>query len=102
MPSIAFYSLLYTVEKNLPDVLLDVTEKVTRDMFVDDLITGTDKIEEGKWVVSEVLKLLLSTELRLTKWNSCNREILSEISDKDLAPACRDIVEKGSENHLGK
>ena len=102
MPSIAGYSLLYTAEKNFPDVSLDVTERVARDMFVDDLITGTDKIEEGKRVVSEVSKLLSSTGFRLTKWNSSNREILSEIPDKDLAPALRDIVEKGSDNHPGK
>ena len=102
VPSIARCSLLYTAEKNLPDVSLDVTERVGRDMFVGNLITRTDNIEEGKQVVSEVSKLLPSTGFRLTKWNTSNREILSEISDKDLAPARRDIVQKGSDNHPGK
>ena len=102
VPSIAGYSLLYTAEKNFPDVSRDVTERVARDMFVDDFITGIDKIEEGKRVISEGSKLLSSTGFRLTKWNSSNREILSEIPDKDLAPARRDIVVKGSDTHPGK
>ena len=81
MHSIARCSLLYTDEKNLPNVSLDVTESVAKDMLVGNLITGTDKIEEGKWVVSEVSKLLSSTGFRLTKWNTSNRKILFEISD---------------------
>ena len=38
--SIAGYSLLYTAKRNIRDVLHDVAERVTRDMFVDNLIQG--------------------------------------------------------------
>ena len=47
-------------------------------------------------------KLLSSTGFRLTKWNSSKREIVSEIPEKNLAPALSGIVEKGFDNHPGK
>ena len=101
-PSIAGYSLLYTAERNIPDVSHDVTERVTRDMFVDDLITGVNFVEEGKRVINEVSKLLSSTGFQLTKWNSSDKEILAEIPEEDLAPARRDITEKTSDSRSDK
>ena len=72
-PRIAGYSLLYTAERNIPDVSYDVTERVTRDMFVDDLITGVNDVAEGKRVIIKVSKLLSSTGLQQTKWNSSSK-----------------------------
>lgn len=97
IPSFAGYSLLYTAERNLPNVSSDVTERVTRDMFVDDLITGADSIEEGQRVIQEISKLMLSTGFKLTKWNASNEKILAVVAENDLAPARRDILEKNTD-----
>ena len=70
-------------------------------MFVDDLITGVNFVEEGKRVINEVSKLLSSTGFQLTKWNSSNKEILAEIAEKDLTLARRDITEKTSDSRSG-
>ena len=101
-PSIAGYSLLYTAERHIPDVSHDVTERVTSDMFVDDLNTGANFVEEGKCVINEVPKLLSSAGFELTKWSSSNKEILGEIPKEDLAPARRDITEKTSDSRSDK
>ena len=93
IPSMAGYSLAYTADKNMVKVSSDATKRVTRDMFVDDFITGVDTIEEGRRVIDEVLLLLSSTGFRLTKWNGSNRDILTGVAEKDLAPALRDISE---------
>ena len=98
IPSIAGFSLLYTAEKNWPDVSRDAQERVVRDMFVDDFITGVDSIAEGKQVIVDVSKLLSSTGFTLTKWNASHEEILTDVANEDVAPARRDIVERGTDS----
>jgi len=83
IPSIAGYSMIYTAEKNIPNVPLDVSNRVTRDMFVDDFISGVDSIEEGKRVIRDMSKLLSSTGFKLTKWNASSAEILSNVTAED-------------------
>ena len=73
IPSMAGYSLAYTADKNMVKVSTDAIKRVTRDMFVDDFITGVDTIEEGRRVIDEVSLLLSSTGFRLTKWNASNK-----------------------------
>ena len=98
IPSIAGFSMLYTAEKNIPDVFPDVTSRVMRDMFVEDFITGVDSIEDGKRVIYGVSKLLSSTGFKLTKWNASSKDILSTVATEDLAPSRRDISEKQAES----
>ena len=67
-------------------------------MFVDDFITRADSITEGKLVIKETSTLLAFTGFTLTKWNASTEEILTDVNDEDLAPACRDIAEKGADS----
>ena len=70
----------------------DATKRVLRDMFVDDLITGADSVEEGQRIVEEMKLLLGSTGFKLTKWSSNDTDILRHIDSTDLAPAIRNIT----------
>ena len=49
----AGYAFHYTAEKNIPNLSEDAVKKVKRDMFVDDLITGVNDVNEGRKVVQE-------------------------------------------------
>jgi len=98
IPSIVGFSLLYTAERNAPNVSCDIQQRVVRDMFVNDFITGVDNIAEGKQDIKDVSKLLLSTGFTLTKWNASHEEILSDVSVEDLAPARRDIAENDTDS----
>ena len=88
--------MIYTAGKNAPSVSSDATSRVERDMFVDDFISGVDSVEEGQKVVNEVIKLLKSTGLTLSKWNASYKEILAGISKDDLAPSIRNIQQESS------
>ena len=101
IPSMAGYALMFTAESNIPDVSNEATAKVTQDMFVDDLISGADSIEDGQRVIREVSLLLKSTGFTMTKWNASHKEILADISEEDLAPAIRNLGENGSDLDMG-
>ena len=66
IPSMAGYALHYTAERNVPNVSASTTECVKRDMFVDDLISGADTVEEEQQLVGEVSKLLSSMGFKLS------------------------------------
>ncbi|XP_062713379.1 uncharacterized protein LOC134290294 [Aedes albopictus] len=62
------------------EALHPVAAKVVRkDFYVDDLLTGTDSIEEGKTLASELISLTNSAGFNLRKWSSNNPELLSTI-----------------------
>ena len=91
IPSVAGYALLYTAEKNIPSVSENATARVTRDMFVDDLLTGVQSVEEGQQMIEEISKLLASTGFHLSKWCASDSEILQNVDEDNRAPALRDI-----------
>ena len=99
IPSIAEYAMMFTAENNIPDVSQDATSRVTRDMFVDDLITGVDCVTEGQKIIKEVSELLSNTGFTITKWNSSCKDILADVAEKDLAPSIRNIGENNIETN---
>ncbi|XP_058811251.1 uncharacterized protein LOC131676146 [Topomyia yanbarensis] len=52
---------------------------IANDFYMDDLISGTDTIEEGKILCTELLELLQSAGFSLRKWSSNSQEILAHI-----------------------
>ena len=93
-PSMEGFSMWYTAQQNLPGVNEEVAQRVKLDMYVDDLITGVNDVNEGQRVVKEISDLLHSTGFSLTKWSSNNSDILADIKQEDLAPEIRDILNK--------
>ena len=91
IPSMAGYALHYTAEKNIPNVSEDAVKRVKRDMFVDDLITRVNDVQEGRKVVQEMTDLLQSTGFTLKKWNSNHKDILQDLDDDNVASAVREI-----------
>ncbi|XP_058456975.1 uncharacterized protein LOC131434325 [Malaya genurostris] len=52
---------------------------VANDFYVDDLLTGTDSIEEGVILASALIDLTNSAGFNLRKWSSNSQELLSSI-----------------------
>ncbi|XP_062541377.1 uncharacterized protein LOC134209407 [Armigeres subalbatus] len=52
---------------------------VKKDFYVDDLLTGTDKLDEGKALVADLIDLTNSAGLILRKWSSSSDELLSDV-----------------------
>ncbi|XP_062715106.1 uncharacterized protein LOC134291407 [Aedes albopictus] len=52
---------------------------VRKDFYVDDLLTGTDSIEEGKALATELISLTNSAGFTLRKWSSNSAELMSTI-----------------------
>ena len=101
IPSMAGYALMFTAESNTPDVSSDATSRVTQDMFVDDLISGVDSIDDGQRIIKEVSLLLKSTGFTMTKWNASHEGILADVNETDLAPAIRNLGKNGSDLEMG-
>ncbi|XP_062538281.1 uncharacterized protein LOC134206570 [Armigeres subalbatus] len=53
---------------------------VRKDFYVDDLMTGTDTLEEGTTLAADLISLTKSAGFMLRKWNSNNSQLLSTIS----------------------
>ena len=51
-------------------------ERVLRDFYVDDLLTGADSLQEAKVVLSEIVDLLKQGSFELGKWASNNVQLL--------------------------
>ena len=47
VPSMAGFAMQFTAQLNIPKISGDVTQKVTQDMYVYDLITGLNDVEKG-------------------------------------------------------
>ena len=51
-------------------------ERILRDFYVDDLLTGADSLQEAKVVLSEIVDLLKQGSFELGKWASNNVQLL--------------------------
>ena len=94
IPSMAGFAMLFTAEMNIPNIPSDTAARLSRDMFVDDSISGVNSVEEGRNVIKDITCLLRSTGFTITKWNASCHEILSNVPEADLAPSIRNISEK--------
>ncbi|XP_069365308.1 uncharacterized protein [Maniola hyperantus] len=56
------------------------TEKILKDFYMDDLLTGCQSVAEGKQLFVEISKILNKGGFELQKWSSNNDELLDEIN----------------------
>lgn len=57
---------------------------LTRDIFVDDIVSGSDTVQDCLAIRKELLKILSSARLHLRKWTSNSSEFLESLPDSDL------------------
>ena len=69
-------------------------ERVLKDYYMDDLMTGCDSIEEGMQIYSEMNKLLAKAGFNLQKWSSNSNELLASIIGEKHSYKGQDGVER--------
>lgn len=77
------------------------SEIVMRDFYVDDLLSGTDTIEEAIQMQSELTALLEAGGFTLRKWSSNKPQILKEIPDELKDQSALEITEDKTKKSLG-
>lgn len=55
------------------------SQRITRDFYVDDLLTGADSINEAKLIRDEIITLLRLGAFELSKWASNCSELLTDL-----------------------
>ncbi|XP_055855978.1 uncharacterized protein LOC129919155 [Episyrphus balteatus] len=71
---------------------------VTEEMYVDDLITGGDSIEQTRMKREETRNLLASAGLKLRKWTSNCKDLLEDLPKEDCEISFE--LPLGSTNHV--
>jgi len=64
-------------------ILKEIVEKVMEDLYVDDLISGCDSIEEGKLFYKKIKGVMSGAGFILRKWISNNTELSTYITSQE-------------------
>lgn len=59
----------------------NISEKIKKDFYVDDLLTGCQTVEEGKVIYKDIKKLLSKGGFELQKWISNNKELTAILAE---------------------
>ncbi|XP_045490597.1 uncharacterized protein LOC123690703 [Pieris rapae] len=60
------------------------SEKILKDFYMDDLLTGCESVSEGKQLFNDITHLLNAGGFELQKWSSNDENLLKEIDKEDL------------------
>ncbi|XP_018396617.1 PREDICTED: uncharacterized protein LOC108774886 [Cyphomyrmex costatus] len=71
----------------------DAVEIVTRDMYVDDLLTGTETLEQAKILKTQITKLLSSGGFELRQWASNHPQLIESQSAERQEHWCLEFSE---------
>jgi hypothetical protein len=66
--------------------------KIKADMYVDNLITGTDSVEEAQILYQRAKSAFGRASMNLQEWNSNNKDVVAEIPEHDRMKAKRTQV----------
>lgn len=72
-----------------------------RDFYVDDLLTGTDTIEQAQEVKQQLIHMLQGGGFNLRKWSSNSRLLLEDLTEEQLNPSILDFKNADSMKALG-
>lgn len=75
-------------------------EIIRSDFYVDDLMSGSDTIDDAIVLKNQIIKILKGAKFELRKWNSNCRDIISD-SDSDTVPEHYILCDKDNTKVLG-
>jgi hypothetical protein len=88
------YLAIKTLQKLADDESLEfpeAAEVIMKDFYVDDLLTGTDSLEEGMKLQRDIIEVLRRGGFNLRKWNSNNDELLENLARNHNEPREKQI-----------
>ncbi|XP_038122496.1 uncharacterized protein LOC119771145 [Culex quinquefasciatus] len=81
--------------KAYDDVYPQAVERIKRDFYVDDFLSGADDTNEATCLKQQVVEILSSAGFELRKWTSNNQELLQEQRTDESAPVLMKFSEQG-------
>ena len=69
--------------ENSRDEYLEKVEKISRDLYLDDLITGDTNVEKAKHFKETAIDIFQKADFELHKWHSNVPELESEVKPSD-------------------
>lgn len=89
-------ALAESVEKNYSQV----SQVIARDFYIDDLMTGTDTMEECIKLQLKINAIFASAKMNLRKWSSNSRKVLQHMSQAVNDPLFNlEIKDGDTDNH---
>ncbi|VEN50686.1 unnamed protein product [Callosobruchus maculatus] len=79
----------------------DACQTILRDMYVDDLLSGSNDLDELKRRCKDIYAILESANFILRKWNSNNRDVISSFSNSTIENSVLNIGDQTSCSTLG-
>ncbi|XP_076661059.1 uncharacterized protein LOC143364822 [Halictus rubicundus] len=76
------HQLAIDEERDFPEAAM----RIKRDLYVDDLLTGTDSIREARALRRQITSLLQRGGLNIRQWASNAPELLAGLSDESIHP----------------
>lgn len=77
------FLLSATIRHHLKKFPQDLTEQLGRDIYVDNLITGVETVEQAVELYKEAKEIFGEAVMNLREWNSNDKEFMSMIDTKD-------------------
>ncbi|XP_052762173.1 uncharacterized protein LOC128204805 [Mya arenaria] len=79
------FLLSATIEHHLDTYETEVAEKLKSDIYMDNLVTGTDSVGDAKDLYRDSKDMFNEAQMNLQEWNTNSVELKSVIESKDLA-----------------
>lgn len=92
---------LFQLAYNVQDQYPNIAHIIKNDMYVDDLLTGGDSIEEVIQICEKISELLASGNFQLRKWASNSPEVLQGIRNPDISHNVLEFDKGGNTKMLG-
>ena len=79
----------------------DASKVLLRDIYVDDIVSGCDTIEDAKRLKQQLIDLLGKGNIKLSKWASNEPELLKNVSDTSVNPITITPIDDSAVKILG-
>lgn len=76
-------------------------QKIRKDFYADDLLTGANSIKEASDIVRKVSLVLASAAFKLRKWISNKQTVIKNIPSEDQNPNYVNFIDDGQIKTLG-
>lgn len=75
-------------------------EAIINDFYVDGLLTGANSIEEAIIKRDQIISILQSGGLTLSKWSANHHQLLNNLSETSMPQNTNTIIDKGAESRI--
>lgn len=79
----------------------EAAEVILKDFYVDDVLSGTNSIQQARQLQDKLIKLLAAGGFKLRKWSSNQPELLEDLPEELKDQSWMELSEDGTKRSLG-